>query len=43
MSMFTYKQFSFGNYGFAAATSYVLFVVIVALTAAQFRLLRANT
>lgn len=43
MSMFTYKQFSFGNYGFAAATSYVLFVVIVALTAAQFRLLRSNT
>jgi multiple sugar transport system permease protein len=43
MSMFTYKQFSFGNYGFAAATSYVLFVVIVALTAAQFRFLRSNT
>jgi len=43
MSMYTYKQFGFGNYGFAAATSYVLFVIIVALTAAQFRLFRSNT
>lgn len=43
MSMFTYHQFGFGNYGFAAATSYVLFVIIVALTAAQFRLFRSNT
>ncbi len=43
VSMFTYQQFGFGNYGFAAATSYVLFVVVVALTAVQFRLLRSNT
>lgn len=43
MSMFTYQQFGFGNYGFAAATSYVLFVIIIALTAVQFRLLRSNT
>jgi multiple sugar transport system permease protein len=43
MSMFTYQQFGFGNYGFAAATSYVLFVIIVALTAVQFRLFRSNT
>jgi multiple sugar transport system permease protein len=43
ISMFTYHQFGFGNYGFAAATSYVLFVIIVALTAAQFRLFRSNT
>ena len=43
LSMYTYKQFGFGNYGFAAATSYVLFVVIVALTAFQFRLFRSNT
>jgi len=43
MSMFTYNQFGFGNYGFAAATSYVLFIIIVALTAFQFRLFRANT
>ena len=43
MSMYTYKQFGFGNYGFAAATSYVLFVIIVAVTGLQFRLLRSNT
>ena len=43
ISMFTYQQFGFGNYGFAAATSYVLFVIIVALTAVQFRLFRSNT
>jgi len=43
ISMFTYHQFGFGNYGFAAATSYVLFVIIVALTAVQFRLFRSNT
>jgi multiple sugar transport system permease protein len=34
-----YKQFGFGNYGYAAAASYVLFVVIVALSLLQFRLL----
>jgi multiple sugar transport system permease protein len=43
MSMYTYNQFGFGNYGFAAAMSYVLFVVIVALSWFQFRLLRSNT
>jgi len=43
ISMFTYQQFGFGNYGFAAATSYVLFVIIVALTAVVFRSLRSNT
>ena len=41
--MVTYSQFGFGNYGFAAATSYVLFVIIVALTAVVFRSLRSNT
>jgi multiple sugar transport system permease protein len=43
VSMYTYKQFGFGNYGFAAAMSYVLFVVVVVLTGLQFRLLRSNT
>ena len=43
LSMFTYRQFGFGNYGFASATSYVLFVIIVCLTAVQFRSLRSNT
>jgi multiple sugar transport system permease protein len=43
VSMYTYRQFGFGNYGFAASMSYVLFVVVVALTWLQFRLLRSNT
>jgi multiple sugar transport system permease protein len=34
-----YDQFGFGNYGYAAAMSYVLFVAIVLLTALQFRFL----
>ena len=36
---FTYNQFGFGNYSYAAAMSYVLFVAIVLLTLVQFRLL----
>ena len=35
-----YNQFGFGNYGYASAMSYVLFVAIVALSVLQFRLLR---
>jgi multiple sugar transport system permease protein len=34
-----YNQFGFGNYSYAAAMSYVLFVAIVVLTVLQFRLL----
>ena len=43
MSMYTYKQFGFGNYGYAASMSYIIFVVIAIVTALQFRLLRENT
>jgi multiple sugar transport system permease protein len=39
-SMYTFKQFSFGNYGYAASLSYLIFIVIVVVTAVQFRLLR---
>ncbi|WP_262286751.1 carbohydrate ABC transporter permease [Micromonospora sp. MA102] len=39
VSFHIYNQFGFGNYGYAAAASYVLFLVIVALSAVQFRLL----
>ena len=42
MSMYTYKQFGFGNYGYAASISYLIFVVIAIVTAIQFRLLREN-
>ena len=34
-----YNQFGFGNYGYASAMSYVLFLAIVGLTLVQFRLL----
>ena len=37
-----YNQFGFGNYGYASAAAYVLFVAIVALSALQFRLLGAR-
>jgi multiple sugar transport system permease protein len=37
-----YNQFSFGNYSYAAAMSYSLFVAIVGLTLLQFRLLRSS-
>ena len=39
----TYNQFGFGNYGYASAMSYVLFMVVVLLSIAWFRLLRSNT
>jgi multiple sugar transport system permease protein len=40
MSMYTYKQFGFGNYGYAASLSYIIFVVVAVITAIQFRALR---
>jgi multiple sugar transport system permease protein len=35
----TYNQFGFGNYGYAAAMSYVLFLAVVVLTLVQFGVL----
>ena len=43
MTMYTFQQFGFGNYGFAAALSYIIFIVVAVITAIQFRLLRENT
>ena len=40
MSMYTYRQFGFGNYGYAASLSYLIFVVVAIVTALQFRALR---
>jgi multiple sugar transport system permease protein len=37
VTYFTYDQFRFGNFGYAAAASYLLFLAIVLLTYAQFR------
>ncbi|MHA7275881.1 carbohydrate ABC transporter permease [Arthrobacter sp. Hz1] len=38
-AMYTYDQFGFGNYSYASAASYVLFLAIVVLSLIQFRLL----
>ena len=40
VSMYTYNQFGFGNYGLATAMAYILFVIIAVVTFIQFRLLR---
>ena len=40
VTFFTYEQFGFGNYAYASAAAYLLFVAIVLLTLFQFRLLR---
>ncbi|MEI8410127.1 MULTISPECIES: carbohydrate ABC transporter permease [unclassified Kribbella] len=40
VSMYTYEQFGFGNYGLATSMAYLLFVVIAVVTFIQFRLLR---
>jgi len=39
VSYYIYNQFGFGNYSYAAAMSYVLFIAIIVLTVLQFRLL----
>jgi multiple sugar transport system permease protein len=39
VTYYTFDQFGFGNYGYAAAASYLLFLAVVALTFVQFRLL----
>ncbi len=38
VTFFTFDQFSFGNYGIAAAASYLLFMAVLVLTLVQFRL-----
>jgi multiple sugar transport system permease protein len=42
VSYHIYSQFGFGNYGYASAMSYVLFLAIVALSLLWFRLLRSD-
>ena len=42
ISYFTYNQFGFGKYGYAAAASYVLFAAIALLSFVQFRALRSR-
>jgi multiple sugar transport system permease protein len=40
VTFFTYDQFGYGNYGYASAAAYLLFLAIVLLTFVQFRWLR---
>ncbi len=40
VTFFTYEQFGFGNYAYASAAAYLLFLAIVLLTLFQFRMLR---
>ena len=42
VSYHIYNQFGFGNYGYASAMSYVLFLVIVLMSILWFRLLRSE-
>jgi multiple sugar transport system permease protein len=40
VTFFTFDQWGYGNYGYASAAAYLLFIAIILLTALQFRLLR---
>jgi multiple sugar transport system permease protein len=40
VTFFTFDQWGYGNYGYASAAAYLLFLAIVLLTWVQFRLLR---
>jgi multiple sugar transport system permease protein len=40
ITFFTFDQWGYGNYGYASAAAYLLFIGIILLTALQFRLLR---
>lgn len=42
VSQYVYGQFGFGNYGYASAMSYVLFIAIAALSVAWIRLMRTD-
>jgi multiple sugar transport system permease protein len=42
VAMHAYDQFSFGNYGYTAAISYVLFLAVATLTFIQFRVFRSD-
>lgn len=42
VSYFAFKQFGFGNYAYASAASYVLFIAIALLSMVMFRALRSK-
>jgi multiple sugar transport system permease protein len=42
VTFYAYDQFSFGNYSYASAMSYLLFLAVVVLALVQFRVLRSK-
>lgn len=43
IALYTYEQFGFGNFGISSASSYVLLLLVAAVSLLQFRLLRSRT
>jgi multiple sugar transport system permease protein len=43
MALFTYHQFGFGNFGISSAASFILLIIVAAVSALQFRLLRSRS
>ena len=43
MALFTYHQFGFGNFGVSSAASFILLLIVAAVSALQFRLLRSRS
>ena len=43
MSLYTYRQFGFGNIGVSSAASFLLLLIVALVSALQFRLLRSRS
>lgn len=43
MALFTYHQFGFGNFSISSAASFILLLIVAAVSALQFRLLRSRS
>lgn len=42
MALYIYRQFGFGNFGISSAASYILLLIVAAISLLQFRLLRSR-
>lgn len=43
VSLYTYRQFGFGNFGLAGAMAYITFIVVIVVTFIQFRVSREKS
>lgn len=43
MALYIYRQFGFGNFGISSAASYLLLLIVAAISLLQFRLLRSRS